>query len=58
VKAKRKAKKQREVPNPAGKAGAPVSLHPLSFDEAVAGLAQTKPPEREKPKAEPKKANG
>jgi hypothetical protein len=45
-------------PNPAGKEGLPVSLHPLSFDEAIEGLAQTKMPEaKEKPKAKPKKAN-
>jgi hypothetical protein len=41
--------------NPAGKAGTPVSLYPLSFREAVAGLAQVKMPEKEKPKAQPKK---
>jgi len=41
-------------PNPAGKEGLPVSLHPLSFDEAVAGLAQVKMPEPDskKPKTE------
>ena len=51
-------KKRRKVPNPAGKEGHPVSLYPLSFDEAVAGLAQTKMPEpKEKPKATPKKGN-
>ena len=32
------------------KPGMPVSLHPLSFDEAVAGLAQTKPLDLEKPR--------
>jgi hypothetical protein len=41
--------------NPAGKAGLPVSLYPLTFTEAVAGLAQVKMPEKEKPKAQPKK---
>ncbi|MFY9979888.1 MAG: hypothetical protein WA252_12180 [Candidatus Sulfotelmatobacter sp.] len=45
-------------PNPAGRDGVPVSLRPLSFDEAVAGLAQVKPPEKKKPQAAPKKANG
>jgi hypothetical protein len=51
---------KKHIPNPAGKAGHPVSLHPLSFDEAVAGLAQVKmpEPEKEKPKATPKKGNG
>jgi hypothetical protein len=49
---------KKSIPNPAGKRGAPVSLHPLSFDEAVAGLAQVKPPEKEKPKATPKKGKG
>ena len=33
----------------------PVSLHPLSFKEAVAGLAQMKMPEEEKPQPKPKK---
>lgn len=52
-------KRKKHNPNPAGKEGLPVSLHPLSFDEAVAGLAQTKMPEqKEKPKAPPKKGNG
>jgi hypothetical protein len=37
-----------------------VSLHSLSFDEAMIGLAEVKPlqPEKDKPKAKPKKANG
>ena len=30
---------KKDVPNPAGKVGQPVSLHPLSFHDAVAGLA-------------------
>jgi hypothetical protein len=46
-------------PNPAGKEGVPVSLYPLSFDEAVSGLAQTKmpgpKPDSKKPKAKPAK---
>jgi len=48
---------KKEVPNPSGKQGAPVSLYPLSFKEAVQGLAQVKMPEPEskKPKATPKK---
>jgi len=52
--------RKKHNPNPAGKEGAPVSLHPLTFDEAVAGLAQVKPPEQEKqkPKAKPKKGSG
>jgi len=52
--------RKKHNPNPAGKEGLPVSLHPLTFDEAVAGLAQVKMPEseKEKPKAKPKKANG
>lgn len=43
--------------NPHGRAGEPVSLAPLNFDEAVSGLAQVKMPEAEnkKPKAAPKK---
>jgi hypothetical protein len=41
----------------AGREGVPVSLYPLSFDEAVTGLAQTKMPEPDskKPKAKPEK---
>ena len=44
-------------PNPAGKNGAPVSLYPLSFTEAIAGLAQVKMPEPDKktPKTTKKK---
>jgi hypothetical protein len=46
--------------NPSGRRGVPVSLYPLRFEEAVAGLAQVKPPgpEKKKPKTTPKKANG
>jgi hypothetical protein len=46
-----------KVTNPAGKIGQPVSLYPLSFEEAVSGLAQVKMPERDKakPEAKPKK---
>jgi hypothetical protein len=51
-------KKKKHNPNPAGKEGAPVSLYPLSFKEAVAGLAQVQMPEKDKPKAKPKKAEG
>ena len=45
-------------PNPAGKEGLPVSLHPLTFDEAVTGLAQTKmpKPDSKKPAAKPDKS--
>jgi hypothetical protein len=48
---------KKEIPNPKGRAGEPLSLHPLSFEEAVSGLAQVKMPESEKkkPKASPKK---
>jgi hypothetical protein len=51
---------KKHVPNPKGREGEPVSLAPLSFDEAISGLAQVKPPEREKkkPKAKPKKGKG
>jgi hypothetical protein len=46
-------------PNPQGRAGTPVSLYPLSFEEAVTGLAQVKMPERgkKKPKAKPASKN-
>jgi len=47
---------KKETPNPKGRAGEPVSLHPLSFDEAVEGLAQTKPPDPEKKKPKAKKS--
>lgn len=57
-----KKKSEKEGPNPAGRAGAPVSLYPLSFDEAVSGLAQTKMPEPDKdskkPPAKPAKGKG
>jgi hypothetical protein len=46
---------RKNPPNPEGKKGMPVSLYPLRFNEAIAGLAQIKPPEKEKPKAKPKK---
>ena len=47
--------RKKDATNPAGKAGQPVSLHPLSFDEAVSGLAQVKPPEPEKKEPKAKK---
>jgi hypothetical protein len=54
--AKRKAQKKPKPPNPAGRAGFPVSLYPLSFEEAVSGLAQVKMPgQSKKPTAKPKK---
>jgi len=46
-------RKTSKVPNPAGKEGIPVSLYPLSFDEAVTGLAQTKMPEPDSKKPRP-----
>jgi hypothetical protein len=51
---------KKEVPNPKGRAGEPISLHPLSFKEAVSGLAQVRmpEPEKKKPKATPKKGKG
>lgn len=57
MEAKSARKKQRKVPNPEGKRGLPVSLYPLSFDEAMGGLAQTKMPEpnSKKPPAKPAK---
>jgi hypothetical protein len=41
-------------PNPAGQQGVPVSLYPLSFKEAVAGLGAVKMPEKNKPITKPK----
>jgi hypothetical protein len=51
---------KKRIRNPKGREGEPVSLAPLSFDEAMAGLAQVKMPEAEKkkPKAVPKKGKG
>jgi hypothetical protein len=48
------------IRNPKGRKGEPISLSPLTFDEALSGLAQVKPPEPEKkkPKAKPKKGSG
>jgi hypothetical protein len=55
---KRQSNKQK-TPNPAGRKGAPVSLYPLSFNEAVAGLAQVKLPETGKKTSKSgKKGNG
>jgi hypothetical protein len=53
-------KPHKAAPNPKGRAGRAISLAPLTFDEAVTGLAQVKPPESEKkkPKAVPKKGKG
>jgi hypothetical protein len=42
--------RKKHNPNPAGKEGTPVSLYPLSFKEAVAGLAQVQMP-KDKPEA-------
>jgi len=49
---------EKSVSNPAGKAGLPVSLYPLSFTEAVAGLAQVKMPETDKKKPKAAQAKG
>jgi hypothetical protein len=51
-------KKQTKPRNPAGREGQPVSLYPLSFDEAVSGLAQTKMPEPDSKKPPAKPAKG
>jgi len=48
-------KKHKKARNPAGKEGMPVSLYPLSFTEAVAGLAQVRMPEKQKPQRKPAK---
>ena len=53
-----KVNKKKSPPNPAGKAGAPVSLYPLSFEEAVSGLAQVKMPEPDSKKPKAKAAKG
>jgi hypothetical protein len=43
--------RKKHNPNPAGKRGAPVSLYPLSFQDAVSGLAQVQMPAKDKQKA-------
>jgi hypothetical protein len=48
---KARARKPR---NPAGRRGAPLSLHPLSFDDAVSALAHVQMPA--KPKRKKRKA--
>lgn len=50
--------KARRTRNPAGRRGAPVSLHPLTFEDAVTALAQVQmpaKPKRKKRKARPAK---
>lgn len=44
-------KKEQHNPNPNGKAGNPITLPPMSFDEAVRKMLATEPP-----KSEPKEA--
>ena len=44
-------KKHTKVRNPAGREGMPVSLYPLTFVDAVSGLAQVKMPAKDKQKA-------
>jgi hypothetical protein len=49
---------KKQIRNPKGREGERVSFRPLSFDEAISGLAQVKPPEIKKPsekKRKPKK---
>jgi hypothetical protein len=41
---------KRENPNPAGMAGRPISLAPLSFEDALRGALQVKPPSKAKAK--------
>jgi hypothetical protein len=49
-------KEERHNPNPNGKDGKPITLAPLSFDEALDGLLGVKPEPKEKPKEAKKKA--
>jgi hypothetical protein len=58
VKANHSHKKRLKAPNPEGKRGLPVSLYPLSFQDAVLGLAQTKMPESGSKKPPTKPAKG
>ena len=44
--------KARKPRNPAGRRGAPVSLYPLSFEDAVTGLAQVQMPAKPKRRAQ------
>jgi hypothetical protein len=43
--------RKKHIPNPAGNRGMPVSLYPLSFQDAVSGLAQVQMPPKNKQKA-------
>jgi len=50
----RSMKEERHNPNPSGKAGKPITLEPMSFDEAVRKMLATTPPKSE-PKAKLRK---
>jgi hypothetical protein len=41
------------APNPTGKTGKPITLAPLTFDEAVRKMLATKPPKPEPKAAKP-----
>jgi hypothetical protein len=47
-------KEERHNPNPQGKAGKPIEVPPMSFDDAVKKMFATQPPKQE-PKASEKK---
>lgn len=47
-------KEERHNPNPNGKAGNPIEVPPMSFDDAVKKMLGTQPPKVE-PKAKPRK---
>jgi hypothetical protein len=43
--------RKKHNPNPAGKEGMPLSLYPLTFQDAFSGLAQVQMPAKDKPEA-------
>jgi hypothetical protein len=48
-------KEARHNPNPKGKAGKPITLAPMSFDEAVRKMLSTPPPKSEQKTVKPRK---
>lgn len=46
----REMKAEPNNPNPAGREGRPISLHPLKPRDAIRGLLAVKPPQKETPK--------
>jgi hypothetical protein len=53
--AKPLSERTHRTPNKNGREGNPISLAPLTFDEAVRKMLATEPPKREPKEAKPKK---